>query len=100
MTDMALIQQTPIALNDLDFNSMYDITISDTFIQKNSIYKAVVRNLEALNEKYPLVKLRFIVTTDPTVDKTNTVNLINWAEEYTRQVLWIIKVNGSPQPTL
>lgn len=80
MTDMALIQQTHIALHDLDFNSIYDVTISDTFVQNPAIFTAVVRNLEALTEKYTLVKLRFIISTDPTVDRTNVAKLVAWAK--------------------
>lgn len=81
MTDMSFLQQTPIALNDLNFISIYDITFSDYFLQKPKVCKAVLENLEALNDRYPLVKLRFIFSTDPTVDRSGIKRVISWAKD-------------------
>lgn len=80
MTDMALLQQTRIAIHDLDYKAVYDITVSDTFIQPNTVFDAVVRCLEELHEKYKLTKLRVIISTDPTINRTNMIKLLTWAK--------------------
>lgn len=82
MTDMAVIQQTELACTELDFKSVYDITFSDTFLAKTKIADAVIKRLDQLNERYPMVKVRFIVTSDPTIDRTGIKRVIQWAKDH------------------
>lgn len=80
MTDMAFIQQTGIALDDLDFQSVYDITFSDYFLQKPKVAQGVIRLLDRMKERYPIVKIRFILSADPLVNRDGTKQVINWAK--------------------
>ena len=81
MTDMALIQQAPVAVNDVDFSSIYEVSLSDYFLQVPAHFKAATKSLEMLYEKYNIVKLRFILTPDPTISKNNVEKLIKWAND-------------------
>lgn len=82
MTDMAVLQQVDLAVNDLNFMSVYDVTFSDSFLAKPKITDAIIRKLDMLNERYPMVKIRFIVSGDPLVDRNGIKRVINWAKSH------------------
>lgn len=82
MTDMAILQQYRMAVHEIDWRAVYDITISDTFIQKNSVFQAVLRALEELHDKYKLTKVRIIISSDPTINRDNMIKLIRWAKDH------------------
>lgn len=82
MTDMAVLQQTDLACNDLNFKSVYDITFSDYFLAKSKVTDAVIKKLDQLNERYPMVKIRFIVSGDPLLDRTGIKRVIKWAKDH------------------
>lgn len=82
MSDIAFIQQYPLLMSEIKFNSIYEISFSDAFLLKNSGKLAVqlVDKLTKLHARSPITKLKIIMTLDGEAEAE--IKLItDWAAE-------------------
>lgn len=81
MSDVAFIQQYPLLMDEIKFNSIYEISFSDAFLQKNSgkLVGKLVTKLDALNKRSPITKLKIIMTLDTDEATAEIKQLTDWA---------------------
>jgi len=81
MTDVAFIQQFDIIMNDMNFQTIYEISFSDIFLNKKdgSFVNALITKLEMIHNKSPIRKLKIILC-NHTENDAAVHTLIDWAK--------------------
>lgn len=81
MSDIAFIQQYPMLMNEIKFNSIYEISFSDAFLQKNSgkLVGDLIKKLDTLHQRSPITKLKIIMTLDNDGATVEIKQLTDWA---------------------
>lgn len=81
MTDISLIQQQPI-IEQLDFQGVYEVTISETFIKRNDgkVFDAVIERMTRLIKNTALTKMKIIIETPGGEDNRFVGDLIAWTK--------------------
>lgn len=82
MTDNAFLQQFDLTMNEMNFQSVYDISFSDVFLDKQNgrMTDNVISRLTEMQAKHPITKLKFIICRDGERSK-NVRRLITWAKQ-------------------
>lgn len=83
MTDIAFIQQYDIIMNELDFQTIYEISFSDIFLNKKNgdFVNTLIEKLDCVHDKSPIRKLKIILC-NHTEDDAAVHALIAWAKTY------------------
>jgi hypothetical protein len=84
MTDNAFLQQYDIIMDEMNFQSIYEISFSDIFLSKKqgALADDMVTKLEAMHKKLPLLKLKIIFCTDDGEKQEAVIKLIDWAHSH------------------
>jgi hypothetical protein len=81
MTDNAILRQRDILLNELDFKSIMDIAISDSFLETNpGMWNKIAEILGELKNKYAIGQIKFIIT-QPGPQNNAIAQLIEWVDK-------------------
>ena len=87
MTDNAILRQHSILLNEMDFEAIMDISISDQFLDTSPTMWGNIRNrLEELSQKYQIDQIKFLITKPGPQDGTIS-SLIDWVDKKGLQYL-------------
>jgi hypothetical protein len=78
MTDNAILRQHSELMNELDFNGIMDISISDSFLDLNPLlWENIKKKLEQLKSKYSIDQIKFLIT-KPGPYSRQIGKLIDW----------------------
>ena len=81
MTDNAVLRQHTILMNELDFKSIMDIAISDSFLETSpGLWNKIALILAELKSKYTIGQIKFIITS-PGPQDSAMAQLINWVDK-------------------
>ena len=81
MTDNAILRQHDILLNELDFKSIMDIAISDSFLETSpGMWNKIASILGELKGKYTIGQIKFIITRPGPQDNA-IAQLIEWVDK-------------------
>ena len=81
MTDNAVLRQHNILLNELDFKSIMDIAISDSFLETSpGLWNKIALILGELKSKYTIGQIKFIITRLGPQDNPIS-QLIEWVDK-------------------
>jgi hypothetical protein len=98
MTDNAILRQHDILMNELTFDSLMDISISDHFLDTHpDMWNKVHTRLKELSSKYKIGQIKFIVTKGGAYSDS-IINLRNWIDE--NNMFYLIHHNFTDEENL
>lgn len=81
MSDTAFIQQFPLIMSEIHFESIYEVSFSDVFLNKKegTLVNDIIIKLKALHQRSPIKKIKVIVLTDDGESSDAVGMLVEWA---------------------
>lgn len=81
MSDTAFIQQFPLIMSEIHFESIYEVSFSDVFLNKKggTLVGDIIIKLKALHQRSPIKKIKVIVLTDDGESSDAVGMLVDWA---------------------
>lgn len=84
MTDNAFLQQFDIIMNEMSFISIYEISFSDIFLEKQQggLVDTIVEKLEAMHAMFPILKIKLIFCNEQGENQPGVSKVIEWAHSH------------------
>lgn len=81
MSDTAFIQQFPLIMDEIRFESIYEVSFSDVFLnkKKGGLVSDIIVKLKALHQRSPIKKIKVIVLTTDGESSPAVEMLVDWA---------------------
>lgn len=84
MSDNAFLQQYDIVTKEMNFRSIYEVSFSDTFLEKQSggLVDTVIDKLGVMNAKTPIKKVKLVLCKEDGDTQPGVVKLVAWAHQH------------------
>ena len=80
MSDSAILYQHRVLLDDMSLAGLQDISLSDTFVEETGVGHKLKYTLILLAEKYPITKIKFIIS-NPAGPSKEVVEMLDYLQQ-------------------